>query len=248
MAALLDGVPGVPFAGDDGQVEIPALDLDGQNRLEHAQAVTETDGGVLFSDRNGIVAFQDKHHRTKNERTVRATYGNGGGSELPFTMIEPEFDEARLFTAAAITPSSGTVQTAENATAVADHWKRTKELTTLHVSDNEALAMAHAFANNYSVPRTRIPGIRLTPALVGSSMWATVFGHEISHRIKTVDRPFGATVNREHFVEGIRGSFSAESFDIALGVSLAELDGDFLLIGTGEIGDDGGATSGIIGW
>src|SRR3990167_176505 len=246
LQALLDGFPGIPFSGESGQSEIVGDDLNGVNSLDHAQQVTETEGGILFADKVGTVIFQDRHHRTKEERTVQAVYGDGAG-ELPIKMMEPLIDEARLFTSATVTPSSGRVQSAIEAGQSLQHFFRTKQLTTLHVSDNDARAMAEAYAFRYATPRTRIPKIDLQPAGHSAplTMWETVLGHEFSQRIQTVERPLGDTssVTREHFIEGVSHVISGNDWIVSLGVSPAELEGEYWLLGTGQLGDTEGLTA-----
>ena len=152
-----------------------------------------------------------------------------------------------VFTAGRVTGSSGIAQTSEKPAPI-KLFNRTKDVSTLHAYDNGALATANLYANRYSIFRTRIPAISLAPRKVGISMWTTVLGHEISHRIKTVDEPFGATINREHFVEGISHEMTPSDWRVTLNVSPWELDGEYMLIGTAEIGDLGGqSTSAVIG-
>ena len=170
-----------------------------------------------------------------------------GLESFHFCKWSLEGDEARLFTAGRVTGSSGIAQTSENTAARREFFNRTKDVSTLHAYDNGALATANLYANRYSIFRTRIPAISLAPRKVGISMW-TPNGHEISHRIKTVDRPFGATINREHFVEGISHEMTPSDWRVTLNVSPWELDGEYMLIGMAEIGDLGGqSTSAVIG-
>jgi len=248
LAAVLD-VAGFPFAGEGGQSEVAGDDLIGVNRLDHAQAVAETDGGILFCDSDGVVVFQDRHHRTKLEREVRAVYGNGGGAELPFRSLEPRTDEARLFTAASVTPASGNVQSVRDEAAIGGHFVRTKDISTLHASDNDARGMAEAFAHRYATPRTRVPEIRLAPVKGGEEMWEVVLSHELSHRVQSVDRPLGGgVVTRDHFIEGIRHELSPSTWLVIFSVSPAELEGEYWLLGTGQLGDASGLTSTVLGW
>lgn len=248
LEALLGQIPNLQTSLETGQSLIAAADLEGVNRLEHAQAVAETDGGVLFEDGAGVLTFQDRHYRTKNERTVRATYGDGGGAEIPLEHQEPELDEARLFTAARITGADGVVSAATDDDAALDHFTRTKDLSTLHQLVNDTQAMAEAFALRYATPRTRIPQVRVRPQTLAN--WATVLGHEISHRIKTVERigGDGSAISREHFIEGISDAISPMNWAVEFSVSPADLDGDYWLLGTGELGDTSGLTSTALGW
>jgi hypothetical protein len=81
-------------------------------------------------------------------------------------------------------------------------------------------------------------------------MWETVLAHEISHRISTTEHPLGDTiaVTREHFIEGINHTINIQDWQVIFSVSPAELEGDYLVIGTAVIGDSEGDTSAVIGW
>ena len=252
LRAVLGEIDGIVLSVQDGQSEVIGDDLNGQNRLEHAYQVVETDGGVMFASGEGIVTFQDRHYRSISERTVRATYDDRSAT-FPLIHQEPEIDEARLFTAARVTPASGNTKSVTgDAQSVKDHYTRTKELTTLHALDSDAQAMAEAYANRYAIPRMRIPSVLVngrgstTPA----SMWATVLSHDISHRIKTIERVSGdgSAVSREHFVEGMTETWEPMNLRIAFSVSPADLDGDYWLLGSGELGDASGITSTVLGW
>lgn len=247
-------VAGVTSTVGTGQSVIAGNDLDQANRLEHALQVAETDGGVLFEAGDGTVTFQDRHYRVLNEASVRQVYGDGGGSQIPIRPPDPLLDEDRLFTAASITPPSGNVQTAENTAASDRHFKRTKEMSTLHDLDADAAGMAGMYANKFSEVRERIPTVAPIPSLASNvaTAWQTVLGHEISHRISTSIVPIGdpSAVVREHFIEGVTDRWRPDQVAVSFSVSPAELDSEYAIVGSAEIGDGEGtgATNAIVGW
>lgn len=252
LQSLIDGLPGVLYSGEAGQSLIIGDDLNGVNTLDHAQQVAETEGGLLFADGHGRVRFQDRQHRVRFERTVRVTYSDAAGAAYRLKAQQPLIDEARLFTSASVTPASGNPQRVTDVAASAQHFVRTKELTTLHASDNDALAMANMYATRYSTPRERIPAVTLQPlgAPDPKSMWDMVLSHEISHRIATTETPIGdvSAVTREHFIEGITHAIGKQDWIVDISVSPAALEGEYLIVGTGVVDDPSGADSGVIGW
>lgn len=253
LTAVIGDVSGLRYSGGTGQSYMVSVDLDQSNRLEHALAVVETEGGILFESGDGILTFQDRHYRILNESSSRYTIGDGGGSEIPAAQYEPVIDEARLFTSAAITPASGSVQTAENTTASDAYFKRTKELSTLHSVDTDAAAMANMYANKYSEPRSRIPLLAPLPQNRPSSAiadWKTVLGSELSYRISSAARPIGAAtaITREHFIEAVAHSVTPQDWRTTFSVSPAELDSTYAIVGTAVVGDEAGSDNAIIGW
>ena len=251
---LIGGVAGLRYSGSTGQSLMVSVDLDQSNRLEHALAVAETEGGILFEAGDGELVFQDRHYRILNESSVRYIMGDGGGSEIPVSIAEPLTDEARLYTSAAITPASGNVQTAEDTTASDTFFKRTKELSTIHDSDLDALAMSQMYANRYSVPRSRIPSLAPIPQNRPSTAvadWKTVLSTELSYRVSSKIRPIGgddSAVTREHFVEAVAHNATPQDWRVVFSVSPAEPDSTYWILGTGELGDSSGATNTVLAW
>lgn len=246
-------VAGIVSSVETGQSLVAGVDLEQANRLEHALAVAETEGGILFEAGDGTITFQDRHHRILNESSVRQEYGDQGGAAIPFVSIDPQLDEDRLFTSASVTPASGNVQTAENTVASDRHFKRTKELSTLHATDLDAQAMANMYANKYSVTRTRIPSVTPQPekASDAAAAWEMVLGHEISHRISTAFEPMGdaSPVEREHFVEGVTESWApGGGVSLSFSVSPAELDSEYARVGTAKVGRTSGVDNARVGW
>lgn len=259
IEAVLDDVPGIESSIEEGKHLMIGDELLGLGRLEHCQSISESDGGVLYADARGRIVYQDGHHRPLLEQTVRATYTdeNSPESVFKFKYMAPETDQSRLFTAAAVTPASGTVQRSVDDAKVLEHRERTKELTVLLASDNDALAMANHYARRYSTARSRVPGLLLQPASaisVGTvqAYWNAVLSHDISHRIRTVERPMiegvpissWTAVTRDHFIEGISMDIRPDDWTVSLSVSPAELDAAAFVIDTTQIGD----TDELIGW
>jgi hypothetical protein len=251
IQAVLEGIEGVPFDLDAGQSEVVGDDIKGLNRLDHVQVVSATDGGVVFADASGIVRFQDRHYRIKNESVVRFAYSTAEAATYRALHLELEVDEARLFTTAAITPASGSTKTAEDAEAVRQHYRRAKEVQTLHVNDNDAQAMAEGYVGRYSTPRILIPDFDVRPT--DATGWTAVLSHELSHRISTFDLPLGVAavspaLTREHFIERIEHSIATNDWRVKIGVSPAELESNYWILGVGRLGETEGRESTRLGW
>lgn len=260
LEALLEQVPHLRFLLDEGHHKIISADLQGTGRLEHAQSVAETDGGIFFASPDGILIFQDNQYRSVNSGTVQATFGWVGTTATMFCeSFEPEVDEQRLYTAAMVTPASGEVQIAINEIAAASFFERTRELTTLHAFNRDALAMAHHYANVYSNPVERVEALRLQPGSAASvsaaqTMWSTVFGLNISERIETIEKPLplsGAEVDREHFIEGVSEMVNSNDWRVSFQLSPVELEGNRFVIDLSAIDSEVGIVAGggyVIGW
>lgn len=245
IRALLGAIPGVRYRGDTGSRDVAPDNLVGLNRLGHARQVAETEGGILYADGSGTIRFRDRAHRPREERQVRVTFGAPArAGEIPLRRHEPAFDNERHFTAAAVTPPSGIVYTASDEGAAKRYFARTRETTTLHADDRDALAMAQAFARRYARPRMRVRELEALPARAPDALaaWDALLRLEVSSRVRTVERPplTPQVVTRDHYIEGIRHDISSAMWVYGLSLSPAELDGDVWTLGVGKLGQASG--------
>lgn len=245
IRAIVGAVRGVRYQGDTGTRDVVPDNLVGLNRLSHARQVAETEGGVLYAAPDGTIRFRDRAHRPREERQVRAAFGAPAqAGEIPLRRHELAFDNERHYTAAAVTPPSGLTQTASDPAAAKRYFARTREITTLHADDADALAMAQAFARRYARPRMRVRELEALPGRAPDPLqaWDAVLALGISSRVRTVERPpvTPQAVTREHYVEGIRHDISATMWTYGLTLSPAELDGDVWTVGVGRLGRESG--------
>jgi hypothetical protein len=178
----------------------------GTNTLQHLLDVEATENGRVFTDPDGLIAFQDRHHRLLDatSTTAQATIGDQFG-EIPYQTGELDLDESDLFNVAAVTPVGGTPQVWSDADSIEEHYERRIDVNSLSNSASEALASAQ-----YLVGRYKDTGPRITtlPLLVSTApaFWPTVLATTISYRYTWKRRASAHTISQDVFVERVSES------------------------------------------
>lgn len=208
IATLLN----VPFVADDnGSSTLVAVTTPlgvGSNALAYLQQIEQTENGLIFADAYGNLRFQSRHYRVSNQTTAIATVGENAG-EIPYRGAEVDTDDAYIYNVAMVTPtnadgSTGTTQTAVNATSEGRYFARTAATVnrTILVSDvNEALACAQFLVNRYGDPAPRIPTVELM-GVKATAKWPTILGAFNSQRF-TFKRRAAVTISQDVYVEKI---------------------------------------------
>jgi hypothetical protein len=235
----------VPYSADAGNTTIVASDnpiSTGTKALGHLQDVVESENGLLFADRTGQIAFQDRHYRATTASSITAvgTIGDGGGTEIPYRSGQLDSDDAEVWPTVEVTPTGGTVETAYDATSRDDHYDRVLTRTILSSSQTEALAAAQYLSGLYADPSPRIPQVELLPQNYVAS-WPTVLGLENSQRLTWIRRA-AATIQQDVFVERISESVQpGRGWAISLQLSPAS-DLAYWLLGTAGFSELGETT------
>lgn len=204
----------------------PATDIAGTDAVTALQAVTDTEGGVMFADAAGNMTFQARTRRW-SPPTATVVFGeNAAGGELPYED-QPvfDFDPTLVTNLAEITHSaSGVVYTAADFTSQTANGTRDRQVTSQASSTQECQDKAAFLVNRYKAPRTRVASLTVIPSS-NPAMWPTVLGLDIGSRAKAVRRPAppAATVTVDGFVENIAWSVDVTS-QAALTVQISPAD------------------------
>lgn len=239
--SLLPRPTNLPVDLDAGQATAAEKEMQGEGVIGQIDqtVLTEAGGAIFFQAGSGTLVFHDRHHRPLNS-TPSATYGEGG---FRYQGSDPRRDDGLLYTAAEVTPDSGTVQVASDTFAAIAHGDRTYTASTLHADDAEALTMAEQTVERYKAPRTRVPQIKPQPwadAATARAAWLAWMGHELSDRIAVVEQPEGGldAVTREAYVDGIGETvMPGRVWECRLRVSPAERE-RFWILGVSLLGVD----------
>lgn len=214
----------------------PAGSLEGTSVLAHAMDVMDAEGGALFAAASGILTFQHRQHRTANEFTARATFGDGAG-ELGFTDIEPTQDDEQFWNEGRVTPASGNVQTHLDTVVQASDFPRVFTKSVPLASDLDALALAQYVVQFYKAAMLRLPEITLEGAADPVNLWPKILATELSHHVKVNSRPpgGGAANVYEQYVEQIEEAVGIGSWKTRFGLSPADMN-TYWVLGTDALG------------
>jgi hypothetical protein len=186
----------------------------GNGALSHLQALEDTEGGRIFTKRDGTLWYEGRHWRATNSASSLGTLGDGGGTEIPYTMVSGGImaDDANIWNRASITPKGADAPvTAVNLTSEDHYGSRTMEATFLTDSYWDCLAAAQTIVDAQGAPAPRIPALTLRPQAMASPNWAAVLGMENSQRWTVKRRRSYGTITIPAFIEQISESVDPSS-------------------------------------
>lgn len=201
---------------DLGQITVQATTL-AQNALTEVKLTSDSEGGAVWCEPDGSVTFENRYALIENARsnTVQATFGDGGGTEIPYTDIVVEYDGDQVHNYVQYARTGGTVQTAADATSRALYGDQSQgnRSDLICETDAQALDLARYHLAVRKDPEKRITSISLAPAQPqrAAVVMPQALGRRVRDLIRVVRRPTGRpnTITRDVFVSGIAHRFDA---------------------------------------
>lgn len=197
------GWPSADRALLTGQTTLQSYALGSMAPLSHMQDVALTENGLLFMDPAGKVEFQDRHYRLRNGTAV-ATFGNAGGSELPFVDISITNDKSQIFNDIQVSYPGGSTATSSDAASQARFFRRTLTRSILVQTISEAQDCADWLRLRYSTAQARIERLVVSGHL-GDAIWPHQLGRDVSDVVAATHRPpgGGAAISGSYYIESI---------------------------------------------
>lgn len=184
--------------------------LTGQSALDQIQAAADTENGVFFIDGRGYATFHSRYYSLLNARatTSQATFCDkpnyAAGYYLYKTLVPLTSPVINDYL---ITRNGGVQVEALDSTSIGKYRQRSQTLTTLHVTDADALDYGR-----YKVAATRDPHRRYDEMTLepgdDSALWLLLLQLQIGDRITVMWTPpgGGAADVRDMFIEGVNFS------------------------------------------
>ena len=160
-----------------------------ESGLDYAQRVADSvvQEGRLFCLADGRLAL-----RSGAAGASVATFGDGGGRELPYTLGVPKLSYSRqeVFNEIPMQRVGGVLQTASDATSQTDQGAQTLPAKTnlLNTTDTEVASIAAHVLALKKDPKLRIDSLVLEPTS-DPRLWPQVLGREIGDVVTVVKRP-----------------------------------------------------------
>lgn len=200
----------------------------GDNALDLAQLVAESDGGALFADQDGQFVYHDPYWeagaRSSRATTAQITFGSGVG-EVKFSDPQLTYDDTMIFNQASATREGGTAQTATDADSVSLYGTRSiRRSGLLSETDEQAALIADLDIFRFAEPEYRVSALLVQPAADPSSYWPLVLGARFGDLCTAkVPTPSGITITRSVFVTGVSHSLnSSGQWTVLFGFASAE--------------------------
>jgi hypothetical protein len=230
---------------DAGNSDLGADVFDG-NVLSYLQKVEQSEGGLLFIDKSGRVAFVDRLTTpTVDNVTVFADDGTG----IPFAPAALDYGTEQLYNSITVT-SPGSTAVASGALSQTRYGIAELTVDTLIDGVDEVQGLADLLLSRFSEPQLRFQAIRVDVDKITAPQRAEVFALEIGDvaqvKLTPGNPPVGAKVERYGQIIQIAHDVSPGSHQVTFG--LGSLQTSLFVIGDPEFGTIGEGAPGVLGF
>lgn len=230
---------------DAGNSDLGADVFDG-NVLSYLQKVEQSEGGLLFIDKSGRVAFVDRLTTpTVDNVTVFADDGSG----IPFAPAALDYGTEQLYNSITVT-SPGSTAVANGALSQTRYGIAELTVDTLIDDADEVQGLADLLLSRFSEPQLRFQAIRVDVDKISAPQRAEVFALEIGDvaqvKLTPGNPPVGAKVERYGQIIQIAHDVSPASHQVTFG--LGSLQTSLFVIGDPEFGTIGVGAPGVLGF
>jgi len=167
---------------------------DSDKALEHLQAVTETEDGLMFVNAAGKVTLINRHALIINAIAPATLTLHDLTFNPPNTVkyqgLTPSFDLDNVFNDWSGTREGGVTQTATDAASVAAYGPRSQQLASLAIDDDEVLASVQWKVNQFGNPQDRIAQVEVMPG-GDVRIWKALLAIELGDRVNVAETPPG---------------------------------------------------------
>ena len=230
---------------DAGNSQLGTDVFDG-NVLSYLQKVEQSEGGLLFIDKQGRVAFRDRLTTpTVDNVTVFADDGSG----IPFAPAALDYGTEQLHNQVTVTSPSSTA-VANDALSQTRYGIAAISVDTLIDDADTVEGLAELLLSRFKEPELRFQQIRVDVDKISSAQRTTVFGLEIGDvlqvKITPGNPPVGSQIERYGQLISIAHEVTPDEHVITFG--LGSLQTSLFVIGDAEFGTIGTNAPGVLGF
>lgn len=232
--------PAADRSVDTGDSTLQATDLSG-SVLDELLLDADSELGELYVDGGGRIVFRNRTALldTTRSNTSQATFGDGGGSELPYVDLDLANDDSTFYNTVRITRVGGSAQTATDSASQALYYARTFTNDTIILqTDADALHYAQWLLAISKDPELRFASVTLIPQADPANLWPQALGRELGDRITVKRRPpgGGSVTTKDEFVRGIDHEFDPGGWRTTWTLQSADKYGSFLTLDNSVLG------------
>jgi hypothetical protein len=183
--------------------------------LDVLQEIQETERGLIYVDRAGIVNFDDSTSRYINYPASTVTFGeNPAGAspvEYPYQDLQLDYDPTYTFSQTNLTrPGNGNFQPLPNPLpANPPYGQRILSQEVMVITDADLVQISTFYLARYGAPVVRVDALTLNPA-ANPAMFSKILGLELGQRITVKRRTSaGLTTSNDYYVEQISHNIDA---------------------------------------
>jgi hypothetical protein len=205
-----------PTNFDAGQVALQATTL-AKNALDEAGMVADTEMGILFCDRAGVLVFRDRNGLVTDPHytTVQATFGEVA-PEICYSDITLASDLAKIKNVVSIANEGGSASTVTDQTSVSLYKPRTYKRTDLiNVDGAQNAIIAQRHLDFYAYADNRIDGLELDLPLLSIDQTRDVLDLGALWRIQVRRRAAGFQVIADLQIQGIEEAITPTGWHLS---------------------------------
>ncbi len=199
--------PGGDRALATGDSTLQAETVADTNALQYLQDVADSEYGLLFIGRDGVLYFRNRRYSYGTESLY--TFGDAPG-ELGYADYQLTYDDEHLYNDVRLTRVNGAQQTVSDTASQLDYFRRTLQNDRLLLTTDSAVSdRAYYLLGRYKEPHYRSPGLTVV-ANTDDALLAAVLTLEIGHRITVIRRPQGGIpITIQYRIEGVEHTIGA---------------------------------------
>lgn len=238
--ALLGGIPADEISVRLGNDEVDAptgtttmshVDTTDKQVVELMRVVEETEGGVLFDDRDGTLVL---HNRTRRYIGTTAAILDMRRHEVE-ADYNPRYDRTGLLNDVSAANQDGTVTARQkDDQAILDNGVATASVTTASEDPGEPLQKAAWLVHTYAEPKARVPTLTVDVlAQVDKNLSsADVLALGVGDLVRVLNHPpQWGNLDERFFIEGGTETYGPESLRVTFNLSPASPSIDVLIVG-----------------
>lgn len=200
---------------DTGTVTMQDTTL-AQNVVTELKLVADSEGGAVYIDEEGTVVGDQQYALIANARSInsQATFGDGGGSEIPYIDMEISGAGDLIANIVSYACAGGTAQLVADAASRALYGDRRDTRTDLVCeTDAQALALASWKLSRFKDPERRISSVTIDPRANPSTMFPLALGLKVRDLVTVKRRPPGGiTITQYCHIAGIRHAVGPDTW------------------------------------
>lgn len=178
---------------DAGTTTFQSAETAAKPAVEHAHKTAETEYGLFFATRDGLVRLVDR--AAVFARTSQATFGDDpSNGEIGYREIKFDDGDQTIRNRATISRLTGAAKKSVAPSSVTEFGPSDYTLEgLLHDSDSFSQDYADAITAEYSVPRRRVTSLTLGPAApeAAAVLYPQMLGRELGDVVTVLHRPPG---------------------------------------------------------
>jgi len=181
----------------------PDYSYDGRGLLGVLEEIADTEQGLVWCDRAGVIHFDSRDTRALAGQTASFVFGEDtAGGELPYESLTYDFDPTYVYSEADLTSYTGTVIKTVNAASQTNYGQRILSATIQAADDYQVAQAGIFFTTRYAAPKLRISSMMLDP---GSNplLWSAVLAMDVGTRVMVKRRTSAVTISADYYIEQI---------------------------------------------